>query len=150
MNIQEFIEKHNLTLDAQLCKRNPNMPDFKGVHFEVSILKEDRNFTIYYSKGSGHITKVKRARLKNDNHIKEFNVEGGTIKVELREILYCVKLDISCVEGSFNEFCNTCGYDTDSRNAYRVYEAILGQKEDLELLLGTAAFTELINEVQDE
>ena len=42
---------------------------------------------------------------------------------DLKDALACLMSDAFSGEMSFKEFCSEFGYDTDSRKAYRIYEA---------------------------
>ncbi len=54
------------------------------------------------------------------------------------QVLSSLLADASYVidDGSFEEFCGDCGYDTDSRKAERMYKAVAEQTERLKKFLG--------------
>ena len=80
-------------------------------HFEISIknLDTDEFFTSDFY-GSARDC---------DNGIIKLNHEG------LMDAIDCIISDGMYAEYSFEEFCDELGYDTDSRTAERIYNAVL-------------------------
>lgn len=68
----------------------------------------------------------------------------------LESVLDCLASDASSVEceGSFENWCSSLGYDTDSRKAEATYRACMEQAFNLRHLLGAAAYDQLLNHME--
>ncbi|HJS81267.1 MAG TPA: hypothetical protein VJ742_00365 [Nitrososphaera sp.] len=64
--------------------------------------------------------------------------QGMGIKTapDAKGVLDCLLSDASCSLDSFEDFCSNCGYDSDSRKAYRLYTACVKSTARLQKLLG--------------
>ena len=64
----------------------------------------------------------------------------------IADLLDCLASDASGYDNAraFDDWCSEYGYDTDSRTAVRVYNAIAEQAHQLRLLLGDAAYAEAL------
>jgi hypothetical protein len=124
MTIQEFIDTHNITFTYAPTDANPDMADFDGDHYICGFYRGDDLFTVHFSKGLGH---------------------EGTPPEPL-EVMECLQMDASLMDGTrdFDDFCDSLGYDPDSRSAERVYEACKSQTERLRVFLGDALFDTLL------
>lgn len=58
-------------------------------------------------------------------------------------VLYCVVSDLSMSEGKFYDFCDNCGYDSDSRKALAIYDAACKQSRDARLFFNNSVIQEL-------
>lgn len=129
MNIDKFIELNKLTANVEEVGENPNMddPKWQARHYKVTIfsLKDGRKYmTTYFSQGMG----IER-------------------EPELRDVLDCLANDAQ-TDGTFEDFCATYGYDTDSRNAERIYKAVIRNSNKLKRLLGENAYNQVVHEVE--
>jgi hypothetical protein len=124
MTIQEFIDAHNITFTFAPTDSNPDMDDFQGDHYICGFYRGDDLFTLHFSKGLGH---------------------EGTPPTPT-EVMECLQMDANLLEGTrdFNDFCDDLGYDNDSREAERVYEACKAQTARLQAFLGDELFEALL------
>jgi hypothetical protein len=58
------------------------------------------------------------------------------------DVLECLASDSTALTSSFEEWAADCGYDLDSRKAYRIYAVCVIQAENLKSLLGPEAFAD--------
>lgn len=118
-SLPEFIERHGLTMTAEVAETNPHMANMPegSTHWLVTLRLGDRSMIVPYSMGSAH---------------------SG--EPEIADVLSCLTSDAGGIEGSysFSDWCGNYGYDDDSRTAERVYNASRTQTEDLKLLVGDA------------
>lgn len=134
-SIHEFIAAHGLTAEIKAAHANPHMDDMApdSKHYSVKISQVGfgpvRSMVVPYSMGPAH----KR---------------GPT----LAGVLDCLASDASTLENArdFEDWCSDFGYDTDSRKAEATWRAIMEQSTQLRKLLGYAAYSELLNEVERE
>lgn len=86
-----------------------------------------------YFQGSGHFTsyykkhnKATFGRSKNkkpENGLANTSLEGWLHKPTLDDVMYCLLSDMTCGDETFNDFCDTFGYTTDSIKALKTYHA---------------------------
>lgn len=126
MTIDKFIKNNNIKAIIEEVGENPNIddPKWQARHYKVTIKKDGRSFTTYYSQGMG----IER-------------------EPELRDVLDCLANDAQ-TDGTFEDFCDTFGYDTDSRNAERIYKAVIRNSNKLKKLLGEEAYNQIIEDVE--
>lgn len=115
MTMQQFIEQHTITLTATRTDRNPDMSDFEGDHWKVTLKRPGHRMTLVFSKGYGH--------------------QGGAPTVI--EVLECLQSDARGAEecASFEDFCDYFGYDNDSRRAEKTYKDFKRQAAKLRTFL---------------
>lgn len=69
---------------------------------------------------------------------------------DLKHALYCIVSDsLSGVENTFEQFCSEFGYDTDSRNAERIYKSCKKIGGKLYPLIAGADICDIVNELND-
>lgn len=129
MNLDEFITKYNITMDAEYAENNPNMDGNQIMnHYIVTLHHDDREYSLYFSQGLG-------------------------IKCEptAKRVLESVLMDVSCVESgqTFEDFCAEIGYDADSRRAERIYNACLKERDQIGELFGPEVYEEFIQISED-
>lgn len=112
--IKQFIKRHHITARAKYVDSNPNMPDFKGDHWKVTLTMNGHQMTVPFSKGYGH-------------HSAEPTAD---------EVLECLAQDSFSIDQPFEVWAEGLGYDTDSRNAERIYRTCQTQTNKLRRLLG--------------
>lgn len=133
MNIQEFLEKHPLKIESVklMARSGGNKDDWsKGAsHYQIKISdnsmlhpRKMETFVTEYSMGSA--------------------LKG---KPKLEDVLESLSMDISSADDTFESFCDNCGYDTDSRKAFQIYEACQVIAKDLTALLGRQGIEDLLN-----
>lgn len=62
--------------------------------------------------------------------------KGITADPTAESVLKCLLCDCQLAQDSFEDFCANLGYDTDSRKAFRVYQACKRENKRLRRLLG--------------
>ena len=107
-----------LTIDAARISTRPDkvMDDFKGDHWRIELEARalGTGLELYYSKGYGH----------------------GGAEPDLKEVIHCLLMDSDVVEyGNFEEWAECMGYDTDSRQALKIYEACEEQADKFNAFL---------------
>lgn len=100
----EFIKNNNVTMTFEQADSNPYISDMPSGsnHYKVTIKKNGKQFTTYYSQGPA--------------------IYHGP---EIEDVLNCLALDSLSFENArdFEDFANEFGYDTDSRRAEKIYRA---------------------------
>jgi len=127
MTIDTFIQDEKITMGGIMhVGENPNMDDksWQANHYIMVIKKGNKQFATYYSQGL-----------------------GITDEPKLRDVLDCLANDAQ-TDGTFEDFCDTFGYSTDSRHAERVYKAVISNSRKLKKLLGKDAYNKLVHEVE--
>jgi hypothetical protein len=103
MDMKEFVKVNNITVNLTRANSNPNMDDNTMNHYKAVLHMDGRQMTTPFSTGSGW---------KHDP--------------DAADILGSLVSDSSGYDsaGSFEDWANEYGYDTDSRKAERLYNAI--------------------------
>lgn len=119
MTIQEFISRERITIVSEYADSNPNMTDSvrQMNHYRCLLTRRPsagrvRKMSVYFSMGLG--------------------LSG---KPDAASVLDCLASDASGAEESFDDWCDSCGYDTDSRAAERTYKAVVTATRKLEAFL---------------
>lgn len=127
--IQDFIAENELTMEAVPAASNPDMPDpIPGAsHWACVIAKGTHSMSVPYSQGSAH-----------------------RLPPALADVLDCLALDAESIESerSFNGWCASLGFDSDSRKAEKTYRACMEQAFALRQMLDGAAYDELLHRVE--
>ena len=129
---QEFATKHKLELHFQERSSRPSDGTewSKGSrHFLCEILHDGMmtGWEFWFSQGPG----IKR-------------------EPDIAHILHCLAMDAHSAGDSFEEWCANFGYDTDSRKAYRTYEACEDTRDNLNRIFGDSALEELFFETSED
>jgi hypothetical protein len=135
MKLSDFIRVNGLTMGAvRIPARTDAVADAwskdarhwvctivrGGGDYQGGLRQPCREFAIQYSQGSAH-----------------------KAAPTLAEVLDCLRSDAGCGAESFENFCSDCGYDSDSRKAYGVWEACKDSRAKLSALLGPDALRTL-------
>lgn len=131
MNIQEFLEKHKFVLEYKALKvmGRPDMDDNSWAkdasHYQIRIKRIGQGaqpaFIAFYSQGSAH---------------------KGPPKFD--SVLESLAMDSSAAYETFKDFCDNCGYSSDSIKALETYNVCVSQTESLKKALGAPIFQELL------
>lgn len=117
-SLAAFIRKHRIRMVAELTEANPNMTDMPrgSNHWKCVLRCGRRSMTVPFSQGPA----ICREPTAED-------------------VLDCMSSDASGYENarSFEEWAGEYGYDTDSRKAERVWNAVERQSKGLRRLLGS-------------
>ena len=117
MKTFDFVTDWGLTMTSEQVDENLNNKEWKEANHYLCVIKtrptaniKSRQYTTYYSMGYGL---------------------QGTPK--LTELLECLAMDINGLENArnFEDWCAEYGYDTDSRNAEKMFRTIEKQAQDL-------------------
>lgn len=133
MNIREFIVAQKISMMVNpILKRTDGVEGFgHGARHWACCLSSSgaADLILEFSQGSAH-----------------------TKPPTIAEVLDCLASDSSGIENSrdFEEWAGEYGYDTDSRKAERIYNLALLQSERLNKFLGSAAYHDLLWEVERE
>ena len=157
--VDEFIEKHKITLTATNVRQNPHMHDeaYPMFHYEVELTRDGaESMVVYYSVGSAHIERGQAFRyrklLSGSPLPPQAALERAakSFKPPVADVLDCLASDSAGIENvrSFEEWAWETGFDVDSRSAERTYEACVEQRDQLLALLGREAFEELLWQTQ--
>ena len=130
MNIHQFIQARGLTMKAISVRGNPLMTDMPtgSKHFRCAISGRDYKISVPFSVGPGIVENWNRQRTL---------IGKPVYRPELADVLDCLASEATGLENSkdFNDWCSEYGYDSDSRKAERIYNAVQEQTEELSRLL---------------
>lgn len=126
MNMQEFVKKHNIKMEAQFTgERTDGIKWDNAYHYRCIF---DNEFVIEYSMGYAH-----------------------TDEPIAKDVLDCLASDAASIEnanGEFNDWCAEYGYDNDSISVLKVFRACKKQSRQLKEYLGESAYSELLWETE--
>lgn len=130
ITVEQFIEKHGITMTVQPAGSNPNMENSHTMDnwrccFSFPCAeRHTRLMEVYFSVGVGHNGKAPEAA----------------------DVLDCMASDSAGIDNNqtFEDWAGEYGYDPDSRKAEKTYRACLEQAEKLKTFLGADAFDELL------
>jgi hypothetical protein len=137
--IGEFISEQRITADPTRVFENPAMADMgpNARHWQVKLTRAEKidrypwtrehALVVPFSQGSAH----KKAPTAAD-------------------VLDCLASDSAGAENarSFEEWAGEYGYDADSRQAKRIFKAVVRQAVKLREFLGAEAYERLLWEVE--
>ncbi len=150
-NYKEFAEKHGLILTSKkVSERKDGLMDRGMDHWDCTLMYEGSTYVFYFSKGFGHnrgmdhwdCTLMYEGSTYGFYFSKGFGHKGAIPKIE--EVLACAKIDLSCRDMDFEEFCEKCGYNNDSIHHKEIYKAIMKQNKSIINLLGKDLVEELL------
>ncbi len=127
-SIKEFVKENKITIKNEWVDSNPNMQDFQGDNWKVTLKANGHQLTTYFSKGYGH--------------------HGA--EPEADEVLDCLASDAAGYDNArdFEDWASDYGYDTDSRKAEKIYNTIAKQAKKLEAFLGSDLYQKLLFETE--
>ncbi|MCK5306990.1 MAG: hypothetical protein KAJ73_00125 [Zetaproteobacteria bacterium] len=123
-NFAAIVADLGLTIDSERISKRPDglMESGEGVkraamdHWRVMLYSDklETDLTLFYSKGCGH----------------------GGAEPELDEVIHCLLMDSDVTEyNGFEEWADCMGYDSDSRQALKIYDACEKQAEEFNSFL---------------
>lgn len=163
--IHDFIKKHpRLVFSVELIDQrpdqdpsdtwhNPKNPKDRPFNYRVSLKNGHEEYTTYYSKGVGHGKRTQKAAKSYEAYYQRARrADHIACKPTLAEILDSLALDASDIANGyeFEEWAENLGYDTDSRQAERIYNACKDVFLGLVRLLGLEGVNDLINNTERE
>ena len=142
ITIQEFIEKHELTMTVKATNTNPYMeqdPKHPMDNWRCTLAGRDgRTMGIFFSTGRG---------LRKQSRYCSGSVPTKAA-VDLPSVLGCLRSDSDALDYCFEEWADNLGSDSDSRKAHRTYEVCREQAFKLRDFLDWKAFQELRENVE--
>lgn len=127
--IGQFAIDHKLRMICNPTDHNPNLEDSATMdHWkcEIRSAERDKKMTVTFSRGPAFA--------------------GAAPPID--EVLSCLASDSASTEESFEDWCASLGYDSDSRKAERTYNVCVKQAEKLKNLLGDEAYEELLYQTE--
>ena len=123
MTAKQFVNKHHIRATVEWADSNPNMDSRDMNHYKVTLRMGRRQMTTPFSQG--------------------FGITG---EPTADDVLDCMASDATTVDNgdSFEDFCGELGYDTDSRQAERIYKATQAQTAKLKRFLGDELYNVLL------
>lgn len=123
MNLSKFIKKNRIRIRYCHTELNPYMRGSEEmVNYKVRMCYQNRHMDFYFSMGKG------------------YNRPPNTA-----DILYSLVSDAySVIDGKFSDWCESLGYDPDSRQDYRCYRITRMLVDRLNFLLGNDLFNQLL------
>ena len=126
LTLQDFIRQQRITITAERCHENPNMPDAEREmdHWRVRLSRQNgdgrHTLTTYFSMGFGHNGKAPKAA----------------------DLLSCFASDH--IDSDFESWASDLGFDPDSRKAEHVYRIVQRQQDRVKRFLGLEAYQQLV------
>lgn len=116
MTLKQFCEKHGITATVKEADRNPLMDDGEMNHYRVTLKNKARGtrLTTPFSTGL-----------------------AWTREPEATDVLSCLLSDANGADGDFVNWCRDLGYDTGSRKAEKIYNAVVKQTASLHQFFGS-------------
>ena len=130
LSLAAFVRKHNISAESQWVACNPNMDDMPA--------------------GSRHWLVLLRFGIPEDANYRTVSIpfsQGPAIEQEptVEDVLDCLASEASGIDyGTFEDWAEELGYDTDSRRAERTYKAVQAQSGELLGFLGADAYETLL------
>jgi len=130
MTYKQLVNKYNLALKLYSI---PFRTDVEEGEWEANA--HHYSYVIYVKFGDRFPAKI-RGNYSQGSGIKS--------KPTIEDILNSLSLDtMNIEEESFELWCGDFGYDSDSRKAYKIYQACLNESKQLKELLGSEGLEEL-------
>jgi len=133
---------------------------YPSLNYKITLDFKGRDFmTVDYMMGCAHVPGYKQLDRSIDHHnmVKNACETGKTAKLkpqkilpELVDVLYSIVMDSDVLNTSgFEDWANNYGYDTDSRQAEKIYQSCLEQSLKFKGMIGQDALSQLIEAYQD-
>ena len=140
-------------------KEIKSMSDY-SINWKVTLSKNGKSLTSDYMQGIGHLSEKytipwnRRITVDLANSIKSFCEKGRNnfdklINPDILDVLYSLVMDSDAINYTFEEWSDNLGYDTDSRNAEKIYNQCLQIGLNLRSLIGNDDLTKLTELFQD-
>lgn len=148
-----FAREFNVTITSKYVGLEGDMYSWR-----VTLAHRGQTFSSPYSMGLGHadvfdhvhLGNVRASSLAKNRQCPVYEPRQGRFEVphapQLQDVLESLQLDARSVLNahSFEDFCYELGYDTDSREAERIYEACKDTAFQLRRLFGGDVFEQFL------
>lgn len=114
--------------------------------YDLTSLEVDFQGTTYETTQSGKYARLNYiVTLCYNDDSADFPFHTGEKAKEpvLQNVLYCLCADAELAQESFEDFADNCGYDKDSRKAYKIYKQCKDNAKVLRELYGKRTFERL-------
>jgi hypothetical protein len=128
MTLEEFVAENKIRSDIKRIDSNPNMNDFAGSHYKVTLHHQGAQMTTYFSKGFGH--------------------KGAPPTTA--EVLECLASDSASMSIDFEEWAADLGYASDSCKAAKIFKACEKQAGRLHSFLGDDLYDRLLFDLDND
>lgn len=106
----------------------------KKIKVEFKPIAERSNGKEWPSTGAQHF--LATIRYKKRELQTEYTIGSAVVRPEAADLVHCLLNDASAGQDSFEDFCSSFGYDTDSRKAHATWLACQTAARDIKFLLG--------------
>lgn len=152
--INALLARHSVTLACVFVPKSMSRNSAEKAHtlnWRASFTSSRGAFALDYVQGIGHVPNYREPRTLWDEQMLGRPWETGTYNLSktsayihrpklpaplAADILYCIVLDSSACDQSFEGWAMDCGYDPDSRKAERIYHECKRQAESALRILG--------------
>lgn len=159
----DFLQQTGTTFEAKFLKNGKYWDDDKDSRdiYEITLKRGKRSYSFNFGQSIAN-----SAKLVDKLNGNEFTMNGSSLKGNKRIVDmkfaddYCKEVKgtpptpynaLACLTkynpGTFEDFCNEFGYDTDSRKAEKTYLAVKDEWQNV-CALFTDAEIELLQEIQ--
>lgn len=137
----------------------------KSLNWRITLTRKEgraRPLVTDYMQGIGHVPDIAAWHGFDRREIEGQAAECGTYRPKgrrfgrqsvpppaLRDVLYSLVLDAEALDMSFDDWCETFGYDTDSRKAEATYRMCCELGHQLAAIIGHPAISQLREAFQD-
>lgn len=171
--IAQLLARHAVTMGAVFVPQSMSRHSTEKTHtlnWRVSFTGARGAFALDYSQGIGHVPHWHEPRtLYEESHAGKPWETGRYHPIQKRgaynsdysmlaralpapdaaDMLYCITLDASAADYSFDDWCAECGYDNDSRKAEHIYQQCRRQSQDARRILGAELLKDAADILQD-
>ena len=123
--IDDFIKENKIFIHCEYSDSNPNMERQNMNHYKVTLKRK-------YKLQGNHLDSRYGHKQMTLFFSQGYGIDGDP---KASNVLDCIKSDYQVAIDGFGEFCANCGYDEDSRKAYRIYQACVDQGKKLKKFL---------------
>jgi len=123
--IDDFIKENKISIHCEFSNSNPHNPSPQMNHWKVTLKRK-------YKLQGNHLDTRYGYKQMTLFFSQGYGIDG---EPKSSSVLDCLKSDYQVSIDGFGEFCANCGYDEDSRKAYRIYQACVDQGKKLKKFL---------------
>lgn len=123
------------------------VPHNHGLEYEITISRDGRKpytFSLWSSINDTYKSEV--AFINEDPNMRRLDMQRvfkSAVKPTAYDVLACLSCDVGMHDFTFEEFCDYYGYDNDSRQVEKTYNAICNQSRALSRLFNDQELDQL-------